>query len=126
MLTEKEVLLYLINHTKYVAITFELAIKRDVAQYLIKEGYFDDDIAIKFSEKAIRVLNSFYEENKERVIETLKRVKSPFTYKLICRELSLSDDDGRAEYLLKRLSEDGVISISASTNWNDRIKLIIN
>jgi ribosomal protein S8 len=126
VLNKEEILHYLINHTKYVAVPFQLAVRRDVAEYLIKEGYFDDDIAYNFSEKALETLNTFYEENKERVIQSLKRIESPFSYDHISKELSLSSEDGRAEYLLKRLAEDGTISISASSNWEHRIKVVIN
>ncbi|QDZ83523.1 hypothetical protein [Priestia megaterium] len=126
MLNEKEILIHLVHHSRYVDKHFELAFKRDIAEFLIKEGYFEDDIPHKFSDKANLVLNNFYEENKEDVTQVLKKVKSPFSYELICKELSLSSNDGRAEYLIKRLAEDNVIIISESTDWGDRIKILFN
>ena len=111
-MTEKEVLLHLINQTGYVNEHFYLAVREEVAKNLREAGYvYDDDGVHKFTDNGKQVLNDFYYSNKERAIAILKRLGQIFSYEQLCNKLEF-DEDNRAQYLLVRLKQDGIINIS--------------
>ncbi|MFD2046400.1 hypothetical protein ACFSTA_18815 [Ornithinibacillus salinisoli] len=124
MLKENEILLYLINHSRY-GVPFYLTFKENIANDLETEGYVQGEF-YNFTDKAKTLLDNYYYQNKDRVIGILKVFDTSFSYETMCSRLSLSPEDLRGKYLIERLAEDNIISISASTNWQDRIKILFN
>ncbi|WP_242274167.1 hypothetical protein [Bacillus cereus group sp. BfR-BA-01310] len=120
MLEEKELLYYLINATDYIRNPSEIDKAPGIKDKLIEQGYLEDVDEIKFTEKAIDLLNNFYEEHASRALGVLKMLRLPaaeISFYEICYWLVMEEQMYCAEYLLKRLDEDGRVRIDESSDW---------
>ncbi|PFV28617.1 hypothetical protein CN971_31990 [Bacillus thuringiensis] len=129
MLKKDEVLYYLVNTTYYVGVPFQIASKPLVREDLIKQGYLEDKDELRFTTKAVDLLNEFYADNSNELMKVLRELKVPggfVSYNEICKEMNMSSEEFNVMYLMKRLAEDGEILISASSDWDKRVKYIIN
>ncbi|PGT36451.1 hypothetical protein COC97_23100 [Bacillus anthracis] len=129
MLKENEVLYYLINATYHVAIPFQISTTPGVKEDLVEQGYLEDIDTVRFTKKTVDLLHTFYEENSDELMEVLKRLKEPrqyVSYKEICDAVGMSSEENNVVYLMKRLAEDNKIRISASSDWNEKIKYLID
>lgn len=84
---------------------------------------------MRFTTKAVDLLNEFYTDNSNELMKVLRELKVPggfVSYNEICKEMNMSSEEFNVMYLMKRLAEDGEILISASSDWDKRVKYIIN
>ncbi|QWG31038.1 hypothetical protein EXW58_26605 (plasmid) [Bacillus mycoides] len=125
MLGEKELLYYLINATDYIGNSLEIKNTPGVKDKLIEKGYLEDVDGIKFTEKAIDLLNNFFEKHASRALEVLKMLRLPtheVSFGEICYWMAMEDQMYCVKYLLKRLNEDGKIQLDKSSNWGTPMK----
>ncbi|EJR57499.1 hypothetical protein IIO_05026 [Bacillus cereus VD115] len=127
LLKENEVLSNLINATYYLEGLFMLTATDEVKRELVERGYFDGVDTMKFTKKTIDLLNDFYEEYSVGLIRVLRKLKVIGEFVLIediCKEAKI--EKNHVIFLVKKLGEDGLIRISASTNWDKKIKFLID
>ncbi|MGE6599984.1 hypothetical protein [Bacillus proteolyticus] len=125
MLEEKELLHYLIHATDYIGNPSEINKAPGIKDKLIEQGYLEDVDEIKFTEKAIDLLNNFYEKHASHVLEVLKMLRLPLyevSFDEICYWMVMEDQMYCVKYLLKRLDEDGKIQLDKSNNWGTPMK----
>ncbi|WP_025151024.1 hypothetical protein [Bacillus sp. H1a] len=125
MLEEKELLHYLINATDYIGNPSEISKSPGIKDKLIEQGYLEDVDEIKFTEKAIDLLNNFYEKHASHALEVLKMLRLPLyevSFGEICYWMAMEDQMYCVKYLLKRLDEDGRVRIDESSNWYMRMR----
>ncbi|WP_025149283.1 hypothetical protein [Bacillus sp. H1a] len=118
-------LYYLINATDYIGNPSEIDKAPGIKDKLIEQGYLEDVGEIKFTEKAIDLLNNFYEEHASRALGVLKMLGLPaaeISFYEICYWLVMEEKMYCAEYLLKRLDEDGRVRIDESSDWRMSMK----
>ncbi|WP_157410625.1 hypothetical protein [Bacillus albus] len=112
-----------------MGVPFQIASKPLVREDLIKQGYLEDRDELRFTTKAVDLLNEFYAENSKELMKVLQELKVPgefVSYNDICKAINMSSEEFNVMYLMKRLAEDGEILISASSDWDKRVKYIIN
>ncbi|MGE1030512.1 hypothetical protein ACQGS5_12590 [Bacillus sp. GKis3/1] len=128
MMDENKALHFLINATSHIGVIGELAVKPDVMQELVDSGYLVDMDVPKFTEQAQELLAKFYEENKDKVMEALRKLEvlAYVSYEDICKSANMNDSTFHLEYLMKKLELNEKIIIRNGTNWDDKIKYSIN
>ncbi|PFA22354.1 hypothetical protein CN384_25860 [Bacillus thuringiensis] len=127
LLKENEVLANLINATYYLEGQFMYTATEEVKRELVERGYFEGIDNMRFTKKTIELLNNFYKEHSKDFMRVLRRLKVPTKFVLIediCKESAM--DKNNVIFLMKKLEEDGEIRISASTNWDEKVKYLID
>ncbi|MDA1657891.1 hypothetical protein [Bacillus cereus group sp. TH150LC] len=126
LLKDNEVLSNLINATYYLEGFFMHTATDEVKRELVERGYFDSVNTMKFTKKTIELINEFYEEHVNDFMRVLRRLKVPMKFVLIediCNEANM--DENKVIFFMKKLKDDGKIMISASTNWDKKVKYLI-
>lgn len=127
MLKDNEVLSNLINATYYLEGLFMYTATDEVKRELVERGYFDGIDTMKFTKLTIDLLHDFYEEHSDDLMRVLRKLKVIGEFVLvedICKEAKM--EKNHVIFLVKKLEKDRMIRISGSTNWDEKIKYLIN
>lgn len=123
---ELEIIDLLILDTKYGDHPYYLSTKEKERKELHNLGFYDDN-QLKMTDKGRSLLLEYYEKNKEKVLIELKKAKGKnYNYEELSEVCKLPTESLLLKFILRRLVDEGEISLSASTNWDDRIKYIIH
>lgn len=117
----KEIIDILIKRSRFVGF-LSPSFQEGILKYLYEQGYFTDDLGIKFTEKGNSALHYYYYINKIKLLSVLLNLKSPTTVNQILRSLKLEGDWTHVKFLMESMHENDLISISQSTNWDELIK----